>query len=118
MAAPSDDPSTLVEWVLVGLAAVGGLIVTAGKRIKRAFSRDRESEIDYEAMARAFFSEKDRTDAVQRDAIVTALHEVKAAIERMIDKQEEVISVVRDSNERTRDRFGEFATQLLMLVKR
>jgi hypothetical protein len=101
----ANDPKlweSIWEWLL--LPAGGGLVVAARKLLKRR-------EPDFDAMAAAWFAEKDRADTQHRDAITDAIRELCQVTREEHEKTREQL---RSVNESTRDRISDLLMKLMM----
>lgn len=93
-------------WTWLFLPAGGGIAVAARKLLRR-----REAVApDYEAMAAAWFAEKERADTQHRDAITDAIREL-CQVTR--DEHQKTRELLRDVNENTRDRISDLLVKVL-----
>lgn len=109
---PSPEAADPHVWEKV-VAAFTGLFTGLGgalaaRKIRK--SRQADDAPDYEAMAAAWFAEKDRADTQHRDAITEAIRELCQVTREEHEKTREQLRAV---NESTRDRISDLLVKVL-----
>jgi hypothetical protein len=113
---PPTDPvlwEGLWSWIAMIGAAGTGFVAATRAKLRRATP-------DYDAMAEAWFAAKEAADREHRNAIVDALRDLQRSVDRMVEKQGDVIdaihmsnTIVREANEKTRERVADLMTRVI-----
>jgi hypothetical protein len=125
VAAPDHPPDAHAwEYILGGLAILGGGVAALGRRAKRLVVPEPMEAPDYKAWARSFYEEKEASDTRHREAITDELKVLVRAVDRMSDKLDKVVdaihesnSIVRDANDKTRERVADLVSRLAERAK-
>jgi hypothetical protein len=95
---------------------VAGLVLGIGGLVGvRKLKKRDDGSPDYEAMAQAWFAAKEDADIRHRNAIVHELQRVGEKLDKVVDAIHESNAIVREANEKTRERVADLVAKALKL---